>query len=106
MTQPQPKPNDVPDAVSIQQTILLLEGFIGERVTKQTITDWIDIGSFPRSRKRNADKANSKWWIPIGDIVDYVRRNYPSGPLTTTVETDVQPVFDYICAVAYQPVPA
>lgn len=101
----EPSPtNGVPTVVDVSQLIDLLEGFVGEKLSRMTITNWIAAGYFPNKRKRSP-QPNSKLWIPLTDVSAYVLEAYPTGPITTTVDPGVQKIFDYIVTTCY-PVPA
>lgn len=104
MSLPQPKPDGIPAAIDLDDLINLLEGFIGEKLTRQTMINWIAEGYFPHARKRSP-QSNSKWWVTVDDVIAYVRRAYPSGPLVMSVDSSVQQVFDYVVT-ATTPVPA
>lgn len=104
MALPQPKPDGIPAAIDLDDLISLLEGYIGERLTRQTMINWIAEGYFPHARKRSP-QSNSKWWITVEDVIAYVQRAYPSGPLTLSVNPGIQPVFNYVVSAA-APVPA
>lgn len=100
MALPEPSPNGIPEVVDVGQLIDLLEGFIGEKLSRMTITNWIDAGYFPNKRKRSP-QPNSKLWIPMTDVFAYVRQAYPTGPITKTVDPGVQKIFDYILITCY-----
>lgn len=87
-------------ALSVSQLIKVLEGFVGVKLSQPTIIKWLGNGYFPHAVKQAA-LSNSRWMIPVDDVVAYVKANYPGGPMTEEVDEDVQMAFNHIVALAY-----
>lgn len=90
-------------ALSVSQLIKVLEGFVGVKLSQPTIINWLGSGYFPHAVKQAA-KSNSRWMIPVDDVVAYVKTTYPGGPMTDEVDEDVQMAFNHIVSLAY-PIP-
>lgn len=67
--------------LGIEQVANLLAPFIGRVVSKQTMTTWIRDGYFPHAQKNQPTKINSRWVIPLSDVLQYCVSFYPHGPL-------------------------
>lgn len=89
-------------ALSVSQLVKVLEGFVGVKVASATILQWIGKGDFPNARKQAA-RANSRWMIPVDDVVAYVKHAYPTGPITDEVDEEAQMAFKHIVSLAYPP---
>lgn len=72
--------------LDVREVAEVLAAYTGHVVSKQTLTTWIHEGHFPHARKTQPNKANSKWRIPLADLVAYVIRFYPGGPLYAVPE--------------------
>lgn len=90
----------VPVTLSVSQLIKVLEGFIGVKLSHPTILKWLGSGYFPNARKQAA-LANSRWVIPVNDVIAYVQSTYPGGPITDDVDDDVKTVYQHIVSLAY-----
>lgn len=65
---------------SVTQVLGILPAFIGVKISKQTISDWIARGYFPGAIKQSPGR-NSKWRIPHAALLAFVRTAYPNGPI-------------------------
>lgn len=89
-----------PSAVTIAEARELLAPFIGQIVSRQTMLNWVRKGAFPNVRQKTLI-PNSQWIIPWADLVAYVRRAYPAGPIDgSTVAPAHQARFDALVAEA------